>query len=488
KNNNLKVQNQSPDQTLDELSKEIISFNKIFIDEIKNKLISEQINSALVGSDLIKAKKCSKELRDHFNYLSLNLNLFCKTVSSDLYALGAIVPFMCIGFHLVLEQHIKHGIIVKGLEFQSNHNLRNLCEFSDYIINADQQNFINDFKRAMIQTRYPIAARDNIEETNRSKPLKWTLFSKTLCENIISIKKNEDDSTLKASLFELGDFVFESYEQTVKCLINNIQFDSETSSRASVFMTQLKKLKNLLQLNIQENATSLLEVSIAKKQAMSQKGSEILESREYILGELEKFKQSLQFTGTFAGQPLEEAASHLLMIDSVDYLQQNYDSIEFAALHHRNSLMFQWVYEQIYTFQGMKMMLIDFREIQHHNLEAYHMLTFPEVKIPLKLNDFNLGRALHYSHEKEKAWALPLVKDLLKVRKYLKKVDASEPEWTVVKDKSQTLITPKDKNVQLKQNRRNNFGKGINLVKDLLKLVFGGNENCKSTSDGSSAK
>jgi hypothetical protein len=237
-------------------------------------------------------------------------------------------------------------------------------------------------------------------------------------------------------------------------------------------MNQLNKLKDQLTSNIREKASSLLGVAIAKKEAMIQKGSGVLECRENIFCELEKLKQTLQFTESLVEQPLEEAASHLLMIDSVNYLQQYYDSIEFAALHHRNSLMFQWVYEQIYTFQGIKMGQIDFREIPNHNLEAYHMLTFPEVKVPLHLSDFNLGRALHYSHEKEKALALPMVKDLLNVRKYLKKIDASEPEWTVIKDKNQTLTNPKDKLNEMKQDRRNNFMKGVVLVQDLLKLVF----------------
>jgi hypothetical protein len=328
----------------------------------------------------------------------------------------------------------------------------------------------------MVQVRYPIAARDAIEEINGSYPFKWTLFTHTLCENIISKKKDEDDFTLRDSLLELCAFVFDSYEQTVKCVINNIQFDAESSAIALDFMTKLKKLKDLLQLNIVENAKSLLGEAIAKKEAMSQKGGEVFESREYILWEIDKLKHNLQGNSNLVGQTLEEAASHLLMIDSVDYLQQNYDSIEFAALHYRNSLMFQWVYEQIYTFQGIKKGSIDFREIPNHNLEGYHMLTFPEVKIPLNLSDFNFGRALHYSHERIKAQALPMIQDLLSVRKSLKTLDPIDSDWTIIKNNSQKLISPKEKNVEFRQNRRNNFVKGVTLVKNLLKLVFKQNE------------
>lgn len=433
---------------------ELLSANSELVNNLSN-----DIKKSL-QSPCHEAKIHSKELRDHLCFASLNFNLFCKSiVNQDLYALGAIIPFFCLDLHLVNEQFIKYQMADQGLERSKSHNLSKLSSESNYEVDPGLQDFIQDFSDGMLQVRYPTEKKTKLGNSDLPGPLKWVLYSQSLCQ-IINFESNSN--IVQADLLSLCTFVFESYQKTLQHLFG-MDIDAN-----------FEDLKKMVESSISKNNPKTKAIQIKKSRPNQ---SAILKTRTKLHQSGQQIIQKCDLKDReAAGQALTEAANHLLRLDAALYLQEHYSQLQFGALHHRNSLMFQWPLEKIYTLYGFKEGMGDLRYLSedhlsaNHDLTVFHAYTLPGVAIPQPLKEFNLGRNLHYS--RENSCDSQFFKELLQNRKILKKLDPSgNEEWTLVKDKKTSKI-PENFSKVMKKQHSDIFNSGNEVIEQIIEFIL----------------
>lgn len=372
--------------------KELLSKNSLLVHNL-----SKDLKTRLQKSSHVK------ELKDHLQFASLNFDLFCKAIlKQDLYALGAIIPFFCLDLHLVNEQYIKHQMGAQGFGKSHSHNLLTLCSESNYGMDPELKGFLRDFSDAMLQVRYPVEKSAKFRDESLPGPLKWVLYSKNPCLSAGDIKQED--------LLSLCSFVFNSYQQTLKHI---------SGKDLNCGLDDLKTLLNNAILKFQN------------KKVQAKPPSAVMKTREKLLQLGKQLLQECALEDREAAQiALEEAAHHLITIDAVDYLQEHYGQLQFGALHHRNAWAFQWPIEKIYAFFGITKGMGDLRYLSqdqltaNHDLAVFHAFTSSTKAIPPALEKFNLGRWLYYNRENP-----DIFKDLLTIRKTLKKLDPEDPEF-----------------------------------------------------------
>lgn len=425
----------------------------------------------LIDSNHQRAKIYSKELRDHLHYASLNFDLFCKAIlNQDLYAIQAIIPFLFLDQHLAIEQMLKHQIMVKGKVPLNSHHLFELYAYSSCKAQPDLEPFIKEFSDAMLQARFPISWNYKIQNEPHSESLNWLLFSQKLCQIINPDEKNEINLT---ELTGLCTYVFDSYQKTLQCLLGQIELEKDVYISVSEMLSSFAELKVILETSIKNNQKNLKVKTLEIKNMRTNPKLEnpILINRQKLMDVGQDILNKTKIDSTFPRLILEEASDHLLKIDAIDYLQKNYEGMQYAALHHRNLLMFQWVYELLYRFHGHIAGLGELRWVCNHNLEEFHAFAFPKEEIPQTLSEFNIGRNLHYSHEISSPQLLTMIQELLKARKDLKNLDPTDPEWILVKDqKDHSFDLDKSKN-RMKSCREEILEKGIALLETLIKMI-----------------
>lgn len=447
---------------------EILVEHAEWIYEFSNKL-KEHLKSNLPENasvkDLERPKIHAKGLFDQIQYLSRNFELFCKAIiHKDLYALGGIIPFLFLDQHLAIEQLIKHQITLKG-EKPTSHNLVELNESCEQSSNP----VIEELSDALLEARYSILRSRKNQNEPLSNSLNWTLYSQKLCKVLNSEEEHKDNEVASTDLIELCGFIFESHRKTIQCLVELCGLDEEVDS-----LFDLEKILEILKKSIEPQSISEKILEIKKSRANERDNNVILKSREIIKENGQKSLRHLDHKD-FPESILQEALSHLTRIDAVNYVQQKYPDIQYAALHHRNLLMFQWVYELLYRFHGHASGIGELRWICNHDLEAFHKYIFSEESMPEGLSEFNLGRNLHYTHELGAAHSLKMIEELLETLKNLKRCDPGNPEFILKKkeEKKKGYATLPKSKTEMDEDRLRIFEKGIETLQKIIKLLFG---------------
>lgn len=443
--------------------------------QLKTDLFLQSKKANLEGNHFEKAKMHSKELRDKLLYSSQNLELFCTAImKQDLYAIGAIVPILCLDLHLALEQKIKHELLLQGnglsqlrqhlteqkKEESSFHNLAELCSYRDNTTIFDQKPFIKDFSDAMLQARYPMAWKHKIQNQNVPNPLKWILYSQNLCE---SINSGEISNIQSDDLIELCNFVFDSYQNMLQNLFK--KFDSSLTK-------DFETLKNSLIFQINTNTFTKKAIELKKSRTQKNKFSSLKACQDLLkFDKLDQDSLNKTCSKAIPKSILDEILGHLMRIDAVDYLQNHYDGVQFSALHLRNLLMYQWVYELIYRLQGHIAGLGEARWLCKHDLKALHAFTFSDKSMAKAVEDFNIGRQFQYTHEKTPNQS-PIVKELFKARKMIKKLDPEDPNWKLAKDKNHSYSNIEIDKKTMKSYRIKMFEQGLRELKTMIEMIL----------------
>lgn len=403
---------------------------------LKNDLNLKCKKADLSNDHLKRAKIHSKELRDHLMYASQNFELFCKAfLNQDFYALGAIVPFLFLDQHLVIEQFFKHNITLNKKAPVPSHDLAELHENSSCNVPSSLMPFIQNFKNAMLESRYPNTFKSQLRS---DQSLNWILYCDEVCKILNQSTGYIDKKIDPNYLQELCNYVFDSYLKMLQ-LVLELSPDLNMQTSFLEMNESFKTLKGILEKAISNVKGDFTVNSIEVKNLRANKQNLILSNHQKLT---DIFSTILSENENPHSKLLSnEASDHLLRIDAANYLQENYDNLQFAGLHHRNLLMFQWVYELIYRFYGHTALLKELRWTCSHNLEAFQNLAFPSeqgsaIKVPLFLNEFNFGRNLHYTHEKGESRSLPMIKELLQTRKFVKKLVYSDSDWLMQKNQN----------------------------------------------------
>lgn len=455
--------------------KQILENHSVFIDVLAKKIKADLHlkckDAQLKGMELFNAKGHSKELRDHLKYASLNFDLFCKAIQSqDLYAIGAIIPFLFMDQHLVIEQMFKRQMGINKTKPCNSHNLSEIYTSSPCIFNRDQKNFVEDFKDAMLQARYPVSWMHKVQNETIPGPLRWMQYSQNLCDKINMADVKQDNSFNSADLIDLCHFVFDSYEMTLQCILQELNPESEIQESYQKNSKCLEALKGILETSISNSKDNPFTVAVKTKKSRSASNDKnaILKTRQELLQVGQNILNGLNHDKAISGIILEEASNHLGRIDAVDYLQTNYGDLRHAALHHRNLLMFQWIYEQLYRFNGHVALKNELSWSCNHNLELFHALVFPNESSK-SLSDFNFVRNVHYNHEHGAGKSLPMVNELLKTRKILKNLDSEN--WLKSNGKKSVAANLEGYKKTFKNNRLEILKKGKEQLGAILGLT-----------------
>lgn len=462
---NFEIEPQKP------LHEQILSQHSWLIYDLSNKIKLKCKEADLSNKDFKRAKTHSKEILDHLSYASQNFELFCKAfLKHDFYALNAIIPFLFLDQHLVIEQLLKRRIALSGKEPFPSHNLADLYGYSSCKANPDLEPFINDFSDAMLQSRYPLSWKAKLQQEKVSEPLplQWILYIQQGCQ----MNAGKNIQIHSDQLIELCTFVFDSYQKTLRCVFEQLDLDPELQTSFSQMTGNFKNLKENLLKGIESanKATWIKNKKTDSKNSILNSLKKLTEISEKVLANNKNASAKLLF---------EEASNHLIRIDSINYLQQHYNGVQFEALYHRNLLMFQWLYELIYRFHGHIAGLGELRWVCNHNLESFHAFSFLKEATPKELKEFNLSRNLHYTHEKGDSQQLQMVQELLKTMKILKKLDPSDPDWFLPKNQKKASInieTIEEDKKTMKENRVRILEKGITLLEKLIKMISNENE------------
>jgi uncharacterized membrane-anchored protein YjiN (DUF445 family) len=404
-----------------------------------------------------KIKIYYKELRDHVFSLKWNFEFLIQACEKgDFQAIAIALPEMVLHAHLQIEQFLKFKALVKFNKAPIHHSLLNLAKTLDFYSSLDQplRRFLTDLDRGMENARYPISAEDHFKSLSYSselpRHLKAILAGKRIVSQLMSEERRIDDAA-KIDLKFILEYACEVYISSQKLLEILLKasgelkdFEPSANSEPLVLRMQqviegLKGLNGFNEIKTNPQSLHLQRAEDRLKEFVSADSKQ-----EHLFGDPQI--------------PLKEAQFELLRLRAAFSLKESYSAPQFTALHLKNTLGFQRLFEQILAAYGILYDLGDLRWIPHHDL--IKRCEFLELQLVSEgISRFNLGRKLHYAEER--SIQLPLHQQFLQAMKV-----ARHAEFTKVS---------KEKRAPLNFDKifHSNMQIGLDTTNELLKIVLG---------------